>query len=85
MYLLLENRVAKDPEVQVSSIQCLIDICKIQHDKIGNYLHEIFNFTNQSMASHAEDIAIPATKVWNTIAQEDEETLMITTARSYSL
>eukprot|EP01016_Furgasonia_blochmanni_P047551 TRINITY_DN699_c0_g1_i9.p1 TRINITY_DN699_c0_g1~~TRINITY_DN699_c0_g1_i9.p1 ORF type:complete len:855 (-),score=333.77 TRINITY_DN699_c0_g1_i9:376-2940(-) len=73
MNLLLENCVADHPDVQIISLQCLIDICKIHYDKIGNYLNGIYNVTSGTMASNTQEVAIPAIEVWNTIAQEDKD------------
>lgn len=60
-------------QMQVQSMQCMMDVIKQLYPYLKDYIQIFFQILSPLCFSKDYEIAVPAIEIWSTLAQEDIE------------
>lgn len=84
MGLLLENCKHEDSQIKISTLQCLIDFCKLNILKLNEYSEIMLQIISPLMTEINEDIVILAIELWITIAEEEKNNFSLSKQSNFS-
>ncbi|KAI3421443.1 Importin N-terminal domain-containing protein [Psidium guajava] len=75
MRVVCEATLSPEVKIRQAAFECLVAISSTYYEKLGPYIHDVFNITAKAVKEDEEPVALQAIEFWSSICDEEIDIL----------